>query len=448
MGIAVPNLFKLSKDITSMNRLIWFRNDLRIHDNEALSSALRDASGEVNFVFIYDEKWDALTPEGYPRLGPFRKRLLAESLIDLRQNLQPLGANLVCLFGDPVQVIPKVCDQLDVHEIFYSRLSVFDERQQEIAIVRELNSKNVKCYSFQTHTLFCQDDFADLDLSQSMSFSKFRKLVEKNWSVRPPSPAVTLPRAALTTKIINHFSVWSPESFLNDIEEPKLGFHASGGESQALERVNEYFWKADQLCRYKETRNGLLARNDSSKISPSLALGCVSARSLYAEVRRYENERFRNSSTLWFLYELLWRDYFHFAALRRGSRLFTDAPESVPAHLPQIQQSKVFESWRKGQTDNSFMNAAMTELRLTGWMSNRMRQNAASYLIHDLGVNWRAGARWFETCLIDYDPASNWGNWSYIAGAGPENQPHIFDVQQQAKAYDPNAEYEKFWSAV
>jgi deoxyribodipyrimidine photo-lyase len=115
--------------------------------------------------------------------------------------------------------------------------------------------------------------------------------------------------------------------------------------------------------------------------------------------------------------------------------------------LAEMENSAVFASWCKGKTGQPFIDAGMNELRQTGWLSNRMRQNAASYLVHDLDLDWRWGALWFERYLIDYDPCSNWGNWSYIAGARPGEPPHIFDVEQQARHYDPNDAYVRIWSA-
>ena len=228
------------------------------------------------------------------------------------------------------------------------------------------------------------------------------------------------------------------------MERDDRGHHFTGGEAEALGRVRHYVWTADRLREYKQTRNGLTVRDDSSKISAALALGCLSARFVYAEVRRYEAERVRNFSTLWFLYELLWRDFFYFAAVWRGAGLFT-APWSAPARGKVLGPAS-FEDWRAGRTGNAFIDAAMNELRLSGWMSNRMRQNTASYLVHELGGDWRAGARWFESALVDYDAASNWGNWAYVAGAGPRNTPHVFDVDQQASMYDRDGEYKRTWA--
>lgn len=434
----------LASRTEQLNRLIWFRNDLRLHDNETLHAALKDKTASVDFIFVYDKAFDRLTPEGAPRVGAFRKKYLAESVIELREKLRALGADLLCVTGDPVKIVPAICRQRDIHELYYSHLSTFNERQQERLIERDVKSFGVHCFPFQTHTLISPNDFTQVDFSRPMSFSKFRGFVEKSWSVRARVAAVQYVGARRERASLNEIAFWEPETYLK-VGATGHGFQAEGGETKSLARVEEYFWHGDHLRHYKETRNGLIAINDSSKFSPALALGCVSARHLYAEVRRYERERVSNSSTLWFLYELLWRDHFHFAAERRGRHLFTDQPDPATATASPKWQRENFEKWRRGQTEVDFINAAMNELYLTGWMSNRMRQNTASYLVHDLGVEWQAGARWFETCLIDYDAASNWGNWTYIAGAGAESQPHIFNVHQQAKTYDADSAYVDLW---
>lgn len=419
-----------------MKRLVWFRNDLRLHDNEMLTAALGDDRGEIAYVFIYDEKWDLPFDESHQGMGSPRKKYLAESVQDLQHKLNRLGAKLICAFGDPADVVPSICYQLGINQVFYSRLSSPLERQAELSIGRQLQLAGVEMFSFQTHTLVCDEDIKDFDLYQTMSFSKLRKYVEKSWPVRSPLKTITRAGPSLLADV----ALWNFEPTLLQASPP-IGIALSGGETSALARLNTYFWEGDHLQSYKKTRNGLLALNDSSKFSPALALGCLSARTIFAEVRRYERERISNSSTLWFLYELLWRDHFHFAGLQSGL-----VQNSVQADGLKESVRRAFYNWQNAQTGHSFIDAAMKELRITGWLSNRMRQNVASFLVHDLGVDWRMGARWFETCLVDDDPCSNWGNWAYIAGADADQKPHIFNIDQQARAYDPSGEYVNYWS--
>ena len=170
---------------------------------------------------------------------------------------------------------------------------------------------------------------------------------------------------------------------------------------------------------------------------------------VYEEIKTYEEKYGSNQSTYWLFFELLWRDFFYFIARKWGARLFhkqginPDKPNSTR----YCGDEKSFVKWKLGKTDDDFVNANMNELRKTGWMSNRGRQNVASYLIHDLGVDWRKGAQWFEENLVDYDPCSNYGNWLYLSGFGNDPRPdRKFNTQKQAEIYDPNGTYRKMWN--
>jgi deoxyribodipyrimidine photo-lyase len=220
----------------------------------------------------------------------------------------------------------------------------------------------------------------------------------------------------------------------------------TGGRTAGLQRPAHYLGPERHLSRYKETRNALLGADNSSKFSPWLATGALSAREVWHAVKRYEAEHGANESTYWLVFELLWRDFFQFTAAKHGADLFKHAGI---AHRP-IQgnhDERRFQSWREGRTGQPFIDANMRELAATGWMSNRGRQNVASYLVHDLGLDWRMGAHWFERMLIDHDPCSNWGNWQYVAGVG--NDPHEgrrFDPGRQAAMYDPDGAHVRLWS--
>jgi len=143
---------------------------------------------------------------------------------------------------------------------------------------------------------------------------------------------------------------------------------------------------------------------------------------------------------------LLWRDHFRWLHLKHGRRLYAaqglnQAPK--PPHDPEA-----FSRWCLGETGHPFIDAGMRELAATGYLSNRMRQNVASYLIHDLACDWRAGAAWFESCLIDFDVYNNQGNWLYLSGRGTDPRPQRrFNPELQAKNYDPDGAYRQLWAA-
>ena len=153
-----------------------------------------------------------------------------------------------------------------------------------------------------------------------------------------------------------------------------------------------------------------------------------------------------NDSTYWLVFELIWRDYFRFVAMKYGSRIF-HRKALKPDSANRGTQRPAFEAWKEGRTKDAFVNANMKELARTGFMSNRGRQNVASYLVHDLGIDWRMGASWFEHMLLDYDPASNAGNWIYVAGVGNDPRPNRkFNTQRQAEMYDGDGKYQTLWS--
>ena len=221
-----------------------------------------------------------------------------------------------------------------------------------------------------------------------------------------------------------------------------------GGESAALARVEHYVWTTTAVRTYKDTRNGLLGADYSTKLSPWLAFGCISPRTVAAEVRAHEARAGANDSTYWVLFELLWRDYFRFACLAWGPRLFwLWGPRQEPDRSRPWRRDAVYrDAWCLGRTGYPFVDANMRELLLTGFMSNRGRQNVASFFTRDLQMDWRIGAEWFESLLIDHDPGSNYGNWTYVAGVGADpREDRYFSIPKQSRDYDRDGAYMRTW---
>jgi deoxyribodipyrimidine photo-lyase len=199
------------------------------------------------------------------------------------------------------------------------------------------------------------------------------------------------------------------------------------------------------LKNYKETRNGLIGTEFSSRFSAWLALGCISPRTIYYEVKRYEKERKKNDSTYWLVFELIWRDYFRFISKKHGEKVFQVA--GIKNQMDSWRRDRAeFQRWSEGMTGVPFVDANMRELNQTGFMSNRGRQNVASFLVNDLGIDWTWGASYFESQLIDYDVCSNWGNWMYVGGVGNDpRENRYFNILRQGKNYDKNGNYVRTW---
>ena len=173
--------------------------------------------------------------------------------------------------------------------------------------------------------------------------------------------------------------------------------------------------------------------------------GSLSAKQIYWEVKSYEKKVLKNSSTYWLIFELLWRDYFKFVSMKYGNKIFhINGISSVKREWNY--DTKKINAWINGKTKEPFIDSNMIELQKTGWMSNRGRQNVASYLTKDLKIDWRIGAAYFESMLIDYDVHSNYGNWMYNAGVGNDPLPdRKFNPKIQSERYDPNKNFQKLW---
>ncbi len=194
-----------------------------------------------------------------------------------------------------------------------------------------------------------------------------------------------------------------------------------------------------------KTRNALDEWTHSTKFSAWLANGSMSVKTLLNRLRYYERDVIANESTYWIWFELLWREYFYWYANTHQQKLFLF--QGIGAHKPSTQYNKErLQQWQNGETAYPIVNACMKQLKTTGYISNRGRQLVASCFIHELGLDWRYGATYFEQHLIDYDVASNWGNWQYLAGVGADPRGcRQFNLDKQTQQYDPRGDFMNKW---
>ncbi|GAB4134150.1 MAG: DASH family cryptochrome [Raineya sp.] len=424
--------------------LVWFRNDLRLHDQIALYQATQKAQ-EVYAVYCIDERHFVKNSLGMPRTNTFRAKFLLESLCDLRLSMRKLGGDLIVRFGKPEIEVARIARELGVNAVFASKEATDEELKVELALEKKLAIQKINLELFWQYTLYHLEDLPFPIAHLPDIFTEFRKSVEKYTSVRK-----SLPKPQKLNPIPENFFVGEIPSLKKlGLQErthcPKAAILFQGGETEGLKRLHQYFWEKDALKNYKETRNALIGADYSSKFSPWLALGCLSPRFIYEQVKLYEKERIQNESTYWLVFELIWRDYFRFVAKKYGNSLFWETGIKNENVALQNNQ-KIFRAWTEGETGVPFIDANMRELKATGFMSNRGRQNVASFLVKDLHINWVWGAMYFESQLIDYDVCSNWGNWNYIAGVGNDpRENRYFNTYSQAKRYDPQGEYIKLW---
>lgn len=425
-----------------MKILYWFRNNLRLQDNLSLNRALEDAN-EVSFIYIFDEKFKQQVQWGFRRVAEHRQSFLFQGLSELKRNLKEYGHQLNIYHGNTSAEIKNVYTKNNFDIIYTEEIHATEEKLE----VAELKKSHIPIKTFWDSSLFYISQLP-FEINQiPNSFSSFRKVIEAD-SIQPERPFAlskkikSIKSLELDSKEISEIALknYSKSSFPIDKKE------FFGGEMSAKNYTLEYF-KTDLASHYKQTRNELSGIDFSTKFSPWLSLGFISARTIFDFLRNYELSKIQNESTYWIFFELLWRDYFRFIFMKYDDQFFYKyGLKGRQANIHINHDDHKFKNWMMGKTNNNFINAAMIELRQSGFLSNRMRQVVASFLVYDLDCDWRAGSAWFESQLIDYDVYSNQGNWAYIAGLGTDPRGgRSFNVLKQQQNYDPNGNYIKRW---
>ena len=421
-----------------MKTLVWFRHDLRVEDHEPLHVAA--FSGSVIALYCFDPRHFLDTEYGFPKTDAYRTQFLIESVTNLKRSLKELGGDLVIRIGKPEDIIPGLIDRGKIDRIYLHGEVTSEEQRVSNAVER---SVSVPVKSFWGHSMVHRDDLPFDLFNIPDVFTEFRKKIEKQSRARRPIKA---PGTIVSVSGIDSGNIPTPHDLglKAQLIDTRSVLPFKGGESEAWNRLNHYFFESDSLRNYKFTRNGLLGADYSSKFSPWLAHGCISARSIHAEVERYEEEVYRNQSTYWMKFELIWRDYFRFSAIKYGDQIFKIGGIQ-DKDLQKSSDPEIFRKWAEGRTGIPFIDANMRELNCTGYMSNRGRQNVASFLAQNLNFDWRWGAAWFESKLIDYDVCSNWGNWAYNATVGHDPRNRYFNILNQADKYDKKGDFVRHW---
>lgn len=431
--------------------ILWFRNDLRLHDNEALTEACHKCRFLIP-VYVLDPRLFEQTALGFPKTHIFRTQKILEAIEDLKASLQNRGSDLMVLTGEPESVLFDLAKQYKTSWIFCNRERTFEETRVQNELEKKLWSIGQEIWYFRGKMLIHTADLPFPVPHTPDTFTQFRKEVEHVVTIREPLPTPDLiPPLPANCSPVPDLPKCQDLGFNQGIKaHPGTAFPFSAGEKAGLARLQYYLFESKKVLIYKETRNGLLGPDYSTKFSVYLSLGSLSPKLIYHELKRFEDKHGANESTYWVYFELLWRDFFRFQAKKYGNKIFKYGGIQGKLEEPVSQANDMFrfKQWCVGKTGQPFVDANMRELNETGFMSNRGRQNVASYLIHDMKLNWLWGAAYFESMLIDYDPCSNYGNWAYIAGVGTDPRPdRHFNVAGQAQKYDPEGKYVATWMA-
>ena len=412
--------------------LVWFRRDLRDFDHAALYHALKNSS-QVYCAFVFDtEILDKLTDKADRRV-----EFIWESLQELKSALLAKGGDLIVLHGAARDEIPKLATSLEVTAVYSNRDYEPSTIARDAYIARALAQANTAFHQFKDQVIFEQDEVLSL--------------MGKPYSVFTPYKNAHL-------KKLNDFylSAYPVDRYSQHFAKPKMCFPDISLEHMGFERTNLKNMKlptgmsggatlfndfTDRIQQYKAARD-FPAVKGPSYLSVHLRFGTVSVRHLARTAWQIQslganNGGFAEVGASAWLNELIWRDfYFQILHHNPGVAIGKSFKPEYEA-LPFQNDEKLFAAWCDGKTGYPLVDAAMRQLNQTGWMHNRLRMVAASFLVKDLLIDWRWGERYFAEKLIDFDLSSNNGGWQWASSTGCDAQPYF-------RIFNPIAQSEKF----
>lgn len=394
--------------------VVLFTRDLRVHDNPALAAAL-DQAEAVLPLFVLDDRI------GGTRYGKAanRRAFLLESLVDLDASLRARGAALDVRRGDVVEETVRAARAVGAATVFASAdVSPYArERELRLAAALDLRLSNGSFVVPAGEVAPAGSDHYQVFTPYHRAWSgvPFGDPLPAPRAIRPVAGAVA--PSAPATLMVNHDKASQSSGVVR------------GGETAGVERARR--WLRDGLSVYGAGGHDDLAADATSRLSPYLHFGCVSPRALAVRVRLLGGEAF--------VRQLCWRDFY---AQLLSARPDTQAGDLRPRGDRWVDDPDGLAAWKEGMTGYPLVDAGMRQLRQEGWMHNRARMVAASFLVKDLGIDWREGARHFFDLLVDGDIAQNVGNWQWVAGTGTDSRPNrVYNPTAQLKKLDPQGRY-------
>jgi deoxyribodipyrimidine photo-lyase len=408
----------------------WVRRDLRLTDNQALASAMA-AADVVIPVFIRDPaRLDS------PGIGEKRLAFLLGGLRSLNASLRAIGSRLIIRRGDPTRELAAILSETGAAAIFAEEDHAPYARRGDAQVAGAMPLHLSGSVTVHPPQLVLKADGSPYSV-----FTPF----SRTWkALPPPVPGDILPAP-------DHLSPVPDLTSLAIPDEPALPTRVPfvPGETEARKRLSSFVAGADPaIYHYVEARDRL-DQNGTSKISPYLRFGILSARQAtvgaLSAIDNAPGALERRAAETW-LNELIWREFYH-SILYHFPRVQEESFRTALRKISWSNDESAFAAWCEGRTGYPVVDAAMHELVETGWMHNRARMIVASFLVKDLLIDWRWGERYFMHHLVDGDPAANNGGWQWTAGTGTDAAPYfrIFNPVLQGKKYDPAGTYVRRW---
>jgi deoxyribodipyrimidine photo-lyase len=404
--------------------IVWFRRDLRLADNPALLEAIARAE-EIVPVFV-------LPPMAPTGSGTASRLWLKQSLPALDASLRARGSRLVVREGPPDEALPTLAAETGASLVTCTRDWDPPERASETAVAAALASVGAEFVACEGSLLVPPETLYTTDGRAYRVFTPFFRAWEHAWMPGALSPAPASIRGP---------QVWPDSPALPEADRSAGRFSDTWipGEAGALARLETFV--RDALADY-DTDRDLPAIEGTSRLSPHLAFGEIAPVRVAAEVLAST----KPDAARPFLRQFAWRE-FAYHVLHDFPELAERPWRPEYSAFPWRDDPRDFEAWRSGLTGYPLVDAGMRQLARTGWMHNRVRLVAGSFLVKDLLLAWRTGESCFRDALVDYDPAANAFNWQWIAGSGADAAPYfrMFNPVAQGQRFDPDGSYVRDW---
>lgn len=395
--------------------VFWFRRDLRLDDNVGFLEALKGGL-EVLPIFIFDTEILDQLPKNDPRVS-----FIHENLQKMRKELQSKGSSLAIYFGKPSDIFKQLFDQYDLQKIYTNRDYEPYAKERDENIENLTIKNNAEFLTFKDQVFFEKNEIIKGNGDPYVVYTPYMKLWKKEFK---------------ETDLEVHYTSQYLNNLIQNTRLPNLSLSDIGFETSSI-KVPDYDVTPTLIQEYEAKRN-FPAQDATSHIGPHLRFGTVGIRKIMKKAIAEKNEIFWQ--------ELIWREFF-MQILYHFPQTATKAFKKKYDRIEWRNNEEEFEKWKAGKTGYPMVDAGMRQLNESGFMHNRVRMLVGSFLCKHLLIDWRWGEAYFAEKLLDYEMASNVGNWQWIAGSGVDATPYfrIFNPTTQIKDYDKDLEYIKKW---
>lgn len=421
-----------------MKSCIWFRQDLRLKNNLALQAALGSSKTIVPLYILDDRKREH-------SLGGASKWWLHHSLLALSKTIEERGAKLILRKGNPLEIIPEFLQKNSIEAIYWNRHYEPSAIIDEASLAKILQELNIKVYSFKGNLLLEPWEIKNKQGGFYKVFTPFSHALEHEVSLKPLfSAPKQLPMDTKKYASDNIFDWRLCPTHPNWA----LGFEEYWKPGELNAGLHLQGFLENQLEFYASKRD-YPGERGTSHLSPYLHFGEISIREIFQSIQQLKehikNAKYSESVAI-FIKELFWREFAYYILYHRPDSLENSLRSEFNA-FPWSYNRAHYKAWQKGLTGYPIIDAGMRELYHIGWMHNRLRMITGSFLVKNLLLPWRWGAKWFEDTLVDADLANNTLGWQWVAGSGVDAAPffRIFNPTTQGKKFDPLGKYIRKW---